>query len=206
MCFSLETSIVTFLTATITGIVAIYLKQYVLGILILCYSQMQLSEVLIWYGINNKNDNYNLVGTNYGKFLLPTHNIAIGLGIYLETGYILPLIIGLIFYIGVLIYYNLYSESNVITKDPNCDSDNKCNSLSAKLQWPFPHGWYILSFIISIILSLLYVKPFISGLVIMLFYLIFFIDFNNAFGSYWCWGMALLSPIIVALNSYLIKK
>jgi len=91
MCYNLQTSIVSFIFAMTSGIVAIYLKQYILGILILCYGQMQLSEVLIWKGINDNNSYLNRLGTAYGKYLLPAHNLAIGLGIYLHTKDILPL-------------------------------------------------------------------------------------------------------------------
>ena len=46
MCFSLESSILTFSIGILSGLTAIFLKQYVLGMLILCYSQMQFSEIL----------------------------------------------------------------------------------------------------------------------------------------------------------------
>jgi len=175
--------------------------------LIICYSQMQLSEVLIWYGLNNNNDLINKIGTQYGKLLLPAHNIAIGLGIYLATGELLPFIIGLIFYICIIIYYNLKCSCYEITELPECEVSSKeeCGKFAGKLQWPFPHEWYLISFIISTILAIIYVKPFPAGVIIIGFYWFFFIltwfiNYYNAFGSYWCWIMAFVAPLIVFVN------
>jgi UDP-glucose 6-dehydrogenase len=39
----------------ISAIFAFCTRQYVVGSLILAYTQMQLSELLIWYGIDHKN-------------------------------------------------------------------------------------------------------------------------------------------------------
>lgn len=210
MCFSQSTSVVTFLVGMLSGVAAIYLKQYVLGMLILCYAQMQLSEVLIWYGLNNNNDTFNKIGTRYGKYLLPAHNIAIGLGIYIETGEILPLIIGLLFYILIMIYYDFYCNPNEITKLPECIKNKNCDKFGGKLRWPYPHEWYIFSFILSTILAIKYVKPLSYGLFIIGIYWFFFImtwlvDFYSAFGSYWCWIMAAAAPLIVLLGQFILK-
>tara|TARA_E500000178_G_C17018749_1_gene754296 strand:+ start:1865 stop:2497 length:633 start_codon:yes stop_codon:yes gene_type:complete len=205
MCFSFELSIFTFSIAILSGLTALFLKQYILGILILCYAQIQFSEILIWYALNNNNNKINKIGTQYGKFLLPAHNIAIGLGIYFTSGQILPLLIGLVFYISIIIYYNVNCDCDEITKLPECKSSGKkCDKFAGKLQWPYPHDWYLISFIITTLLLFIYVKPFNISLLIVLFYWFFyvitwFINFYNAYGSYWCWIMALTTPIIVFL-------
>ena len=107
MCFNLKTSILTFSVGVISGITAVYLKKYTLGLLIICYSLIQFSEIFIWYGLENDNDNINKFGTNLGKYLLPMHNIAIGLGLYLSTNQITPLIISLLFYICILFIFSV---------------------------------------------------------------------------------------------------
>ena len=84
MCYSVKTSIISYTLGIIAGIFALFTRQTVLGLLILAYSQMQFSELLIWYGIDTDNDNLNRFGTSYGKYLLATHNIAIGIGIILS--------------------------------------------------------------------------------------------------------------------------
>lgn len=83
MCYSLFTSIISYSLGLISGILAIYTKQYILGLFILFYCQMQLSEALIWYGIDTNNDFFNELGTSFGKYSLATHNIGMSLGIIL---------------------------------------------------------------------------------------------------------------------------
>lgn len=228
MCFNLETSIATFTSAMISGIAAIYLNQPILGILILCYGQMQFSELLIWQSIKDNDTNLNKIGTAYGKYLLPAHNIAIGLGIYLKTKQILPLIIGLIFYIAILIVYNQTCKNEVEVTKPGCGKDsnsnqnqspqenkkekeNKCDKYAGKLQWPYNHSWYIISFIISIAFCYYYIKPWpvsllVNSFFILTFITIFIIDKNNAYGSYWCWSTSALAPLIVFINYLLTNK
>jgi len=207
MCYNLETSIVSFTFAMASGIAALSLKQYVLGLLILCYGQMQLSEVFIWKGITDNNVSLNIFGTAYGKYLLPAHNLAIGLGIYLHTKNILPLIIGALFYLIVMLIYARDKAAD-ITK-VGCGAN--CNKLFGKLQWPYEHGWYLMSFIISLLLLILYIKPYYSQLLFLFvfsltFAMIYLLDYNKAVGSFWCWSTAILAPVFVLANTYIIKK
>ena len=210
MCYNLETSIITFTSAMASGLLAIHFKQYILGMLILCYGQMQLSELLIWISIKNNDDNLNRIGTNYGKYLLPAHNIAIGLGIYIRTKNILPLIIGLLFYIVILIVYN-FTSRNTITK-AGCEEKKECNKYSGKLQWPYEHKWYIYSIIISLLLCFYYIKPFFpTSIFISIFYsfiftIVWFFNKNDAYGSYFCVISAMFAPLLVIFNIYLTSK
>ena len=171
---------------------------------------MQLSEVIIWKSIHDNDTNLNKIGTNYGKYLLPAHNIAIGVGIYMHTKNLIPLIIGLVFYICILIVYN-FTTRNTITK-PGCEENKSCDKYSGKLQWPYKHKWYVISFIISIILCFYYIKPFypislfISSFFIISWTALWFVDKNNAYGSYWCYTSAMLTPIIVLINILLAKN
>lgn len=210
MCFNLETSIVTFLSGMISGIIAINYKQYILGALILCYSLMQLSEVFIWYGIENNNKEMNKFGTALGKYSLPAHNIAIGLGIYIATGEYIPLLIGIGFYLYVLLLIYPHDKNAPDTTKSNCDNNN-CNKFAGKLKWPYNHSWYFYGFAISMVLCLIYVKPFfpVSVFITSFFTLsaliIFLIDYNNAYGSFWCWSTAALAPLLVFVNTNLTK-
>ena len=67
MCYSVKTSIISYILGIIAGIFALSTRQITLGILILTYSQMQLAELLIWFGIDTDNDNLNRSGTSYGN-------------------------------------------------------------------------------------------------------------------------------------------
>ena len=210
MCFSLTASIVSFMSAIISGLIAIYYKHYIFGMLILCYGQVQLSELIIWLSIHKDDINLNEIGTNYGKYLLPAHNIAIGLGIYMHTKNMLPLIIGLIFYISILVVY-YFTTRNTITK-PGCIENQNCYKYAGKLQWPYEHRWYLISFIISLFLFFYYIKPFypvslfISSFFIITWTVIWILNKNDAYGSYWCYTSAMLTPIIVLINILLTSK
>jgi hypothetical protein len=207
MCYNFQTSVVSFIAAMVSGLAAIYLKQYILGFLILCYGQIQLSEVFIWRGLEDNNINLNRFGTAYGKYLLPAHNLAIGLGIYLHNKDMIPLMIGGIFYFVVLILYSLFKYSD--TTNAGCGSS--CSKFAGKLQWPYPYYWYIYGYIISVILLYIYIKPFYSkifiiGIFTLTLLVSYMLDYNKAIGSFWCWSAAILAPVIVIINTLLIKK
>jgi len=70
MCYSFKTSIVSYTVGMVSGLFALATKQWVLGMLILFYSQIQLSEAFIWHGIDTNNAQLNAAGTKYGQYLL----------------------------------------------------------------------------------------------------------------------------------------
>ena len=76
---------------------------------------MQLSEAMIWKGIDTDNISLNKIGTNYGKYSLPTHFFFVGVG-YLMTILLIkkrklkfydfiPVTVGLFFYLYVIFYH-----------------------------------------------------------------------------------------------------
>jgi len=204
MCFDLKTSIITFIVGSVSGIIGILLKQYILGTLIIIYSLIQLSEIFIWAGLENNNTTLNKIGTNIGKYTLPAHVLAVGLGFYIATGKNIILIVGLLFYIGVLLFSYLPNKSSNITK-PDCGSN--CNKYSGKLNWPWPHNWYMFGIIIILVLLVLYSNKISgSGLIVVAIFSISAIvselmNSNDAFGSFWCWMSAALAPILVGVNA-----
>lgn len=222
MCYSFTTSIISYSLGIISAIFAIATKQYMLGLLILFYCQMQLSEALIWYGIDTKNDELNKIGTSFGKYLLATHNIGLSFGIILcyldkqdkvDWQHFIPLFVSLLFFIIVVIVYYLPNNYPSLTRqlDPTCATEtNKCQNPNNRLNWSYPHQWYIVSFIISLLLLYIYVKP--AKNVIFLYimfigsFLIAKIFFNNVIGSFWCFSTAILAPILVGVNYYFIKN
>ena len=214
MCYNIETSIACFLGATISGVIALYLGQPILGCLILAYGVMQFSEILIWSGINTKNDKLNKIGTTVGKYSLPAHNIAIGIGILVaywasrdQPKYWVPLIVGVLFYVAVIMRYTRKKDSN----DGITEACDSCSTISAKLKWPYPHAWYSISFAISCVFLLFYVRPlFPLGALILFFFastylLTGIMSQSNVLGSYWCWSTAALAPLLVFV-AYLLAK
>ena len=218
MCYSFKTSIISFSLAMLAVIYGYYTNQPILATLILFYSQIQLSEALIWKGIDDNNVSLNKIGTSYGKYTLPTHNIAIGLGILIYIFFyqkrklnhrdFIPLIIAIIFYIYVLFFwYNKDISDTTYPRDKNCKKD--CQNNDNRLVWTYPQDWYLLGMPISIILIILYIKPlksaiFINSVFLITFFLSFFISKNGS-GSVWCFSAAILAPLLVLINSYLFQ-
>ena len=222
MCYSFRTSVISYILGISSAIFAILTKQIVLGVLILTYSQIQFAEMLIWYGIDTKNENINRFGTSYGKYLLATHNIAIVPGILLYISYIkkeelkfndfIPLIIGISFFFIVVhcIYKPNKHKDLTYPLDENCrDSTYKCQNPNNRLKWPWPYNWYTYGFIISLIILFLYVEPVQSKIWLLFIFISTFIYmaiFNTkVVGSLWCFSAAILAPLIVIVNYCLIQ-
>lgn len=223
MCYSFRTSILSYVLGIISGIFALCTRQTVLGLLILTYSQMQFSEMLIWYGIDNNNTKINKFGTSYGKYLLATHNIAISVGIIISIlfiskksfniSYLIPLIISILFFMFIVIFYYLPNKYPDITLplDKSCtDTTNKCQNPNNRLNWEWPYSWYIYGFIISLIFIFIYIKPLNSKIWLSLVFistLIYMLIFNRTVvGSLWCFSAAILAPLIVLVNYFIIKN
>ena len=213
MCYNFKTSILSYTLGMIAGILSILYKKIELGILILFYSQMQLSEALIWRGIDTDNINLNKTGTLFGKYLLATHNIALGIGIIVAALYnktplnlylLLPLIIGIIFF-GVIsyLYKKTQSVETTYPLDSSC-SKRECQNPGNRLRWPYPHDWYFCSFIISLVILCIYIKPLKSrvflGTAFSLLFIISYIANPKTVGSVWCFSTAIFAPVIALIN------
>lgn len=219
MCYSFNTSVISYVLGISSAIFAFCTRQVVLGCLILAYAQMQLSEMMIWYGIDHKDLTWNKRGTSYGKYLLATHNFAIGLGIILSIIFIskrklrpidfVPIVIGALFFIGVVVFIYLPKKYPDVTF-PLKDTCNKCQNPENRLQWPYPHKWYTISFIISLILVFCWIQPNCSKYTTLLMFsltlLVTFLIYPRTIGSVWCWSTSFIAPLIVLLNYYFIKN
>ena len=121
MCYSFRSSLISYIIGMLSAIFAIFTRQIALGFFILTYCQIQLSELLIWHGIDTNNDEINKAGTSYGKYLLAMHNIGLSIGIILSIIYIskkeltllnfTPLIVSILFFIFVLVIYYLPNKA-----------------------------------------------------------------------------------------------
>ena len=218
MCYSFRTSLLSFTLAFLSGIYALSTGQYVLGMLILAYSLVQLSECMIWYGIDTGSELYNRMGTFLGKYSLPTHTIAIGLGILIGlhfhghtlkwTNYV-PLISGIVLFIVVVsCVYKKTDNALTYPSDPSC-KDRSCQNNNNRLQWPYQTSWYAISFLLSILILTYYIYPKSSLMLIVLSFIITYVLFIHIFkqdnGSVWCFSAAVLAPVLVLINGYLIK-
>jgi hypothetical protein len=204
-----------------SALFAFYTKQYILCALVLCFSQMQLSELLIWKGIDDNSPKLNQIGTTYGKYLLATHNIAIGLGIILslymtgkniEKKDLIPLILGIIFFLYVILF--VYSKQDPKETYPlkKCDDHTECQNSNNRLVWPYNHSWYVFSFILSLFLLIFFTgQSCQSQIYVSIFFTLSFaittLFFNShVVGSMWCFSAAILAPILVIGNYYFMNK
>jgi hypothetical protein len=182
---------------------------------------MQLSEAIIWRGIDSNDTKLNKIGTMYGKHLLPTHLFAIGAGYLLaiflleersiEAYDFIPLLIGIIFLL--IIEFGPYSTKypdETYPKDKEHMSQS-CQNNDNRLIWPFPHTWYILLFILAIIFVIFYIKPLSTqiflGLIFVTSLCVIKLFFpRNTVGSVWCFATAILAPILVIGNYLIIRN
>lgn len=211
---------ISYMLGLASAIFAFATRQVVLGTLILAYIQMQLSEMMIWYGIDKSDTNWNKAGTTFGKYLLATHNLAIGIGIVLSIVLIskrslkftdfIPAIVGLGFFAVIAMAIYLPGKYPDTTWPYKRICSDKCQSPENRLKWPYKHNWYIFSYVISIIIMFLYIRPKPSRFLMLVMFSVSFVVaaliYPNTVGSVWCWSTAFLAPVIVLVNYYLIKN
>lgn len=222
MCFSFRSSLIAYILGMVSGVYALLNKQALLGCLIITYSQMQLSEALIWYGIDTGNKSLNSLGTSYGKYWLASHNIGIGIGIILSILFVskrklkktdfLPLIVGIFLLIFVTLYYYLPDKENSTETYPLVSCPNRsCQELGNRLQWPYQTKWYFFSLFLSIIMIMIWIKPVKVKVTILFIFLSTMLGSyiylrNVTYTSVWCFIAAILAPLLVLLTSFLIKN
>jgi hypothetical protein len=219
MCFSFKTSVYSYSIALLASVFAFATRQVVLGCLIFAYAQIQLSEAFIWRGLDTDNEKMNKLGTNLCKYFLATHIFAIGVGIILSillvskrklkiTDFI-PVIIGIVFFIFVVFYYNS-KEYPDMTYPKNGICTNNCNDSKNRLKWTFPYTWYILSFLIIFLCFFCWLKPLKAGMIIYLCFvftlIMSFIIYPKTVGSIWCWIASFLAPLVVLIGYFIIRN
>lgn len=217
MCFSFRSSIISYIIGICASIFAISTRQILLGVFILTYCQIQLSEAIIWYGIDNNNKNINKFGTILNKHLLILHLLSICIGIILskiliskqkliKSDYYL-LSIGIIYFIIGITYYNIYKPKNNLTYPHNYNDKNckKCQYYQNRLDWKYKHSYlYLISFLLSLIICYIYIKPRILFLILSITYISTLLSslliFNKTgLSSVFCFFSSYISPIIVLL-------
>lgn len=215
MCYSFSTSLISYIIGMISGITALYIEEYVIGMLILIYCQIQLAEALIWRGIDTDNKELNKAGTIYAKYTLPAHLLAVGLGFLIsyKKNTIIPLLIGLLFYIGIIIFYTYPTSIKENMKDNLSYPYNRacisrqCQNYDNRLEWPFKDNWYILQIIILFLVFAYYFSSKKTAILCLFFgltYVISRITYEWSYSSIWCFLSAILSPILV-LTLFLYK-
>jgi hypothetical protein len=199
----------------IAALFALSTRQYILGMLILSYCQIQLAEAMIWRGIDTSNPDLNRTGTSYAKYTLPSHLLFVGLGIAISTYLsgkvdLVPFLVGIIFYFGVVGFYRLKRSIKKGTKEPDMSfpSDQscikrECQNNENRLQWPFVDDWYLIQTILLFIVFAMYLPVKSAALLISFFtitYAISKVAYTWSSSSIWCFLSAVLAPVLVVLN------
>ena len=223
MCYSQRSSLISYTLGLFAAAFCFKTRQMILGCLILCYTQIQLGEFMIWRSLDSDNERLNRMGTNFAKYLLPAHNIAIGVGVLLSIALIqkrrprpsdfVPLCLGLVFFFSVLWFVYHGDEHAAITKplaDTDCNHD-RCRTSNNRLQWPFRHGWYTASFALSIIILMIYIKPrrtkiFLFCVFTMTFLCASLLTKQETISSAWCFIAAIAAPLIAFIGWLLIRN
>jgi hypothetical protein len=217
MCYNFKTSVFSYSLGVASAVFAFCTRQFVLGSLILAYAQMQLSEAMIWYGIDKNDTDWNKTGSKYGKYLLATHNFAIGIGIILSIIFIskqklkltdfIPMLVGVLIFIFIVCYY-YFPQTYPDVTFPRRETCNKCQDPENRLQWKWPHQWYFMSYVVSIIIMAFYVKPMNSKILFLIFFtltlVVTFLIYPNTMGSVWCWSTSFMAPCIVLIKLQII--
>lgn len=221
MCYSFKTSIISYSLGMLSAFFALATKQYILGTLILFYCQMQLSEAMIWKGIDERNISLNKTGTKYGRYLLPSHIFAVGLGYLIamklvqkqviKPVHFLPMLIGVIFYLVIIFgpYQSEKYSSLTYPADQSC-MDRSCQNNGNRLRWPYPHSWYLYAFLLCIMFAIIFIKPLGSkifiGSMFVVSLIVSWLIYPRSVGSVWCFGAAVLAPVMVLGNYLIIRK
>jgi hypothetical protein len=221
MCYSFNTSILSYALGMGSSIYALNTNQIILGVLILFYCQMQLSEALIWRGIDTDSWDLNKIGTKYGKYLLPTHPFAIGLGILivalqkkriqdLDEKDLLPIIIGIVFYMYVVNTYYI-DEKYQSTSMPINKECRDCQNFGNRLVWGYEDRWYMIGFVFSLIFFVFYIEPFESKIFIGSVFTATYLLSKSLFptvkaSSFWCFSSAIIAPFIVWYNGKILNN
>jgi len=197
----------------VAAFIALYKKQYIVGMLILSYCQIQLSEAIIWRGIDTSNSTLNKYGTAYAKYTLPSHLFFVGIGVAIMTAKkdFIPLFVGILFYIYVMRFYSTKSsiktyiksgEENLSFPANKSCMTRECQNNENRLQWPFHDEWYILQMILIFIVFFIYL-PNKTSLLLSCFFIITFIISKMMYkwsaSSIWCFLSAVLAPILVII-------
>lgn len=208
----------------IASIIALSTRQYILGMLILSYCQIQLAEAIIWRGIDTSQPSLNRIGTLYAKYTLPLHLLFVGIGVVFmsnknnENNDIkkwLPLVLGILFYVGVVWFYSLPSstkswvaknESDMSFPSNRACMVRECQNNENRLQWPFVDKWYALQTVIMYIIFFIYL-PLKQSIVLCIFFTVTFLISNVIYkwssSSIWCFLSAILAPFLVLFNYFL---
>jgi hypothetical protein len=209
MCYSKETSMMSFLFGITTSFLLIHygnkssnLTNKTIGYFYMFISFMQFIEYLIWSDMDCVNGNNEFAST-FGPLLTNLQPVILLLiaSMYLESSNILPneivIVSNIIYlgYVGYKYYYYIQDESNL------CIKENTQKHLDWTWKKDFNYNYYHLMILINIInfSSNINLDSSICFTYILLFASAY--NFKENIGEYWC----LLSTSVPLLNLFMQK-
>jgi len=185
MCWSANVSILTFIIGCVVSYTLIKRARpfdKTLAILIFTYSLVQFGEFLIWKSLESGNKELNAFGTRLIYINLYAHSLAIGYGIFIETGNILPFKLGLLLFLYGVITMPSIKGSSVTDK--------------GHLLWDFDNRFYVVVFLLAMWSIYKYTDLRYTKIAIIFYVSTYIISYSfrgKGSASYWCWISALLS-------------
>tara|TARA_Y100000996_G_scaffold138522_1_gene105592 strand:+ start:169 stop:783 length:615 start_codon:yes stop_codon:yes gene_type:complete len=203
MCYSLESSIVTFGIAMATCFF-MYKRQSsfdkVLGPYIFCYSLMQLAEAFMWYDTGC--GQINIIGGYIAYASLILQVVSMGIGLYFNQNNYYGIILG----IAVIIYY-LYNMPKM-----ECSKKDKYMKWGFELEYRYIFACCVLLYLfsnISISHRIIMISIYILGYLYFFSKLYGFDKFpykvknRNELGSLICQLGSMITPLIYFIPNYI---
>lgn len=214
MCYSVYSSLIAFIISFAVGIKMIQMggdgraieknKYLPLSLLILTYSQVQLAEAFVWYGVDHNKLKWNRFGTTWLQYTLPLHLLMMGVGYLLVskgTIYV-PFLLGMLCF--VIVVSRFYSVRHSPYSFPQQNTSRSCSDFGARLIWPFDVNWYVWMAIVAIGCFLYYDKLGWQNKikVVLLFGVLYAVArwisvTNNTRSTFWCFASAIGAPLFL---------
>ena len=207
MCYDAKTSALAATIGILSAVVAFNLKEWVIGSLSLVYSLMQVSEFLIWRGLDTKSIDLNRKGTWFAATTLRIHAVVVLLVLLavswkrLEAQPTRRFALIILLVIALFGWWKTTSNASAsLTTDPGC-------AKGCRLNWKFEGGYPLQILIIGV--AILIGAPrlivpmliFFGGSILMALMLSNVnpkATFKTTVSTVWCIFTAIFSPIFVA--------
>jgi len=204
MCWNWQVSLITWLVGLASAMYMFKRRNkydITFGSLILAYSSMQLWEMLMW--LDQSCGKMNKAASIAAFFALWSHTLAIGIGLYIETKVVLPLVIGIAFMI-VAIVQSFFIKWKCSVPCEKKNGKCKCNGGCKHLIWGFPHEYYVYVFAVCMAICLVCIRPLWKAVLSASLFLISFglsaLYAKESTGSFWCYVCAAFAPIFIIIN------
>lgn len=190
MCWNFQVSMITWLIGLFT---AVYLfrrgnkHDITFGLFILTFSSVQLCEALMW--LDQDCGTLNKISGIMAYFILWSHVLAIGIGLYLEFHVIIPIITGIVLLLIAIIL--------IINTSWGCNKKSE----NGHLKWAFNSDFYSIVFVICVLFAIIYIKPvkksvFICSIFIITYIVSYLYD-KKSINTLWCWISALFCGLLL---------